>query len=321
MTLEDSNNKSEKNKPVSKEEKSIDESLVSVYVDVNSNQILKSSFEEKSWEKSKAIVQKFSPVPWFVWTLSNYIFSRQLKGKKVPEGAYFGFKSLLLNAASDKVLGIGQEVKEHRKAASILTPDVFGSTVIIYSISRKLKSQENYKFIIPLLEDAYLRAQIGFFLGKLDDDFGAGKAMLAGFAGRLGILVLIAQGTTEQATKSLEKLANSESINEVGKSVYGCEPLHVSAFTLTASGMGKDAAFGVVNFGCGLKLIASDTLIQKKWQILMFIIEKIRFGKASEVSPEYLAELKSNLTMEDLIELEEVTKEIQKDSGSWKWMQ
>lgn len=250
----------------------------------------------KSWQHARTLVTQFRPVPMFIWRLSNFVFGKPGHINKVSEGLVFGLRRLLFAAASDPVLGSGAKINSVHKALEVLPSDVVAATAVIHAISRRLASRQFERIWRPILDDAVLRAQIGYFIGRENRNFGAGRGMLAGFAGRCGLAILISSGDLEQARKALEMLATGAEIRAVGMSLYGCDPLQISAMTLSASGCGRDAAYGTVSYSASLSLptVAEDDIAlesQQAWHSAFLITEFIRtarFDKIPQSSWEHL---------------------------------
>jgi hypothetical protein len=247
----------------------------------------------KSWERARSVIEEFKPVPWFIWRLSNYVLGTSGQINKASEGLVFGLRRLLFAAASDSVLGVGEKVNSVHRALAVLEPDVLAASAVIHAVCRRLSTRQFERIWRPILDDALLRAQIGFFVGSQQADFGAGRGMLAGFAGRCGLAILIAGGELEQARNALEMLATGAEIKQVGLSIYGCDPLQVSAMTLSASGCGRDSAFGTVAYSAAGKLgnAVSLTAPQVSWQAAFMVTECIRVGKIEDVPEEHWSAL------------------------------
>ncbi len=237
----------------------------------------------QSWEKARVIVNDFRPVPWFIWRLSNFVLGRPGQVKEIPEGLVFGLRRLLFAAASDSVLGTGSKISDARKALQILPADIVAAAAVIHAVCRRLASREFERIWRPILDDALLRARIGYMTGMLDPAFGSGRGMLAGFSGRCGLCILIAAGDLDQARKSLEMLASGSEIGEVGLRIYGCEPLQVSAMVLSASGCGRDAALGIAAFSTRAAGSAQQSSEEKKWLAALSLCEALRQFKGEEV--------------------------------------
>lgn len=242
--------------------------------------------EAETLSRARALVEKFQPVPWFIWRLSNFVFGKSGKINKISEGLVLGLRRLLFAAASDSVLGVGRKVNNVREALSVLPPDVIAAVSVMYAVNRRLSSRPHERIWKPILDDALLRAQIGYILAQNVTSFGPGRAMLAGFAGRVGLAIQIASGELDQARRSLELLATGAELGEVGLKLYGCEPLQVSAMTLSAGGCGRDAAFGTIGWSVKARRSRAQTDDQRRWLASFAIIEGVRLGKGDAVEPE-----------------------------------
>ncbi len=243
----------------------------------------------KSWQRAREVVTAFRPVPWFIWRIGNFMFGRPgSNNKEISDGMVFGLRRLMFAAASDENLGCGEKVNDMRKAVKIVKPDIIAAISVIHAVSKRLASHQFERIWKPMLEDALLRAKVGWMIGQLDDRFGAGRTMLAGFAGRSGLAVLIATGTLEQARAALEMLSVGSSIKDVGLQLYGCEPLQVSAMLLSAAGCGRDAPYGTASYASGKEMeINKDNLQQARWLAAFTLCEHIRTGTHQEIPEAY----------------------------------
>jgi hypothetical protein len=278
--------------------------------------------KEVSFERAKSLVQEFEPVPWFIWRLSNFVFGKSGKPTKASEGLTLGLKKLLLAAASDRVLGKAGDITTTREAYKVLRSDVIAAASVIQAISRKLKTKNNEKLWQPILDDAIIRAHIGFFVGQLNSDFSPGRGMLAGFAGRIGLVVLLATGSQMDAEQAMRLLADGKTLREVGEKIYGIDPLQISALILSASGCGKDASFGTMSYA---NLSANETVNiessfeQQQWLAAFAITEAVR-TQCLETIRESLWSVLGFRTQSDKDDLEELVKILIRKGHGWDWM-
>ena len=279
--------------------------------------------KQKSWLRSRELIESFQPVPWFIWRLSNFVFSNPESNQRITEGLVFGLRRLIFAAASDPVLGAGEKINRVRKALQVLPGDVVAAVSVIHAISRRIQSHDHERIWRPILDDALLRCRIGCALGELSPTFGRGRGMLSGFAGRAGLVVLISSGTLEQARKSLELLATGTDTSKVGLEVYGCDPIQVSAMLLSASGCGRDAAFGTVSYSLFDPKNPSEiepqvAQEQFNWLAAFAIIENIRTNKPGDI-PEVFWEALS-FSPEKRETLLENSKLIVRRGHGWQWL-
>lgn len=169
------------------------------------------------------------------------------------------------------------------------------------------------------MDDALLRCEIGYLVGERVPTFGAGRGMLAGFAGRCGLAILIACGTLDQARKALELLAGGSEIKNVGLNVYGCDPLQVSAMTLSAAGCGRDAAFGTVRYASPEAMLLTENQEQFQWLSAFTVVEKVRIGREREVDEKYWEALGFVLG-QDRGDLVEVAESLARKGHSFSWI-
>jgi hypothetical protein len=274
---------------------------------------------EESWHRAREMVALFKPVPWFVWRLANFVFGQVKPLDRLPEGFVLGLRRLVFAAASDPVLGQGKKVNDVRKALGMLRPDVIAAISVIHAVCRRLSGKQFERIWRPILDDAIIRAQVGYLVGEQQRDFGPGRGMLAGFAGRVGLVITIAEGELEQARGAMELLAAGTSISEVGLRVYDCDPLQVSALTLSAAGCGRDAAFGTVSYASpsSLEIIENDW--QLVWLAAFSVTEALRTGGLNRVAPELWQALgfKSQAQREETYE---VIRPILRRGHGWNWL-
>ncbi|MBX7138675.1 MAG: hypothetical protein K1X83_11895 [Oligoflexia bacterium] len=241
----------------------------------------------KAWEISRRVVEGFKPVPWFIWRLSNFVLGKSGQVAEASEGLVFGMRRLLFAAASDSLLGAGEKVNDVRNALKVVKPDVIAAVSVIHAVCRRLSSRPFERIWRPIVEDALLRARIGYYVGERSASFGAGRGMLAGFSGRSGLAILISSGELEQARQTLEMLATGALIRDVGYGVYRCDPLQVSAMTLSAAGCGRDAAFGTVSYASDDPWAVAANDEQLRWLAAFSLCEAIRMGQVKEIDPKY----------------------------------
>jgi len=275
--------------------------------------------QARYWINARQVVEDFCPVPWFIWRLSNFVFSSSEYPEEIPDGLVFGLRRLMFAAASDPVLGAGEKINNVREALRILPPDVIAAVSVIHAICRRLSKKPHERIWRPILDDALLRARIGFDVGLIEPHFGPGKGMLAGFAGRVGLAILIASGEIEDARTALEMLASGDEINKVGLSIYSSDPLQISAMVLSACGCNRDAAFGTVSYASKdpLKIVDSDE--QMRWLASFTVTEAIRMGEADKIDPKFW-ECLSYSSEEDKEELLTSAKVIIRRGHGWNWL-
>ena len=136
--------------------------------------------KSKSWKVARDIVENFNPVPSLCWRLANFVFNGDTNSniKELPEGFVLGLKKLILKAANDDTIGIGVNISTVKEALQILPPDVVAACVVIHSICRKLQQKDYERIWKPMLDDAVVRARIGYMLGIYDPRFGCGRPFL-----------------------------------------------------------------------------------------------------------------------------------------------
>jgi hypothetical protein len=264
-------------------------------------------------------VAQLVPVPPFIWRIVNYSIGRPSKINKLSDGSLFGLKKLVGNIGKDKVIGRGSSLLTTRAVIEDVSSDVIAATALIHALARRLQTKDFQAVWGPILDDALLRAQIGYFVGTMREDFGPGRGMLAGFAGRIGLAVLIAMGTSDQAQAAITQLASGRKIEEVALELYRSEPLHVAAMILAAAGCGADAVFGVATFGFSASVHQNLDRPTKQWLAALIITERIRFGEEASLDEATWA----RMGYEDASErgeLAEIVTTLKRRGHGWNWM-
>jgi hypothetical protein len=239
--------------------------------------------ETASWQLASELITNFQPVPWFIWRLTNFVFSPGVK-RDLPEGFVLGLRRLLFATASDELFGSGEKVNSLKESLKILSPEMVGSVSAIHSVCRKLSSKSLERFWRPALDEALLRSRIGYLTGLHQPDFGGGRGLLAGFVSRIGLAVLIASGDEERAQAVFEDVSIGNDLGQVSRQLYGCHPLHVGGMLLSAIGCGGNACFGLVAFLSANPLEIISNFEQRQWLASLTIIEAIRNDSISEVA-------------------------------------
>jgi len=283
------------------------------------NQSSFSRSQEASLQLAKEKIGNFQPVPPFIWRIANYTFGRPGRINKLSDGNLFGLKKLVLNIGRDRVLGKGSSVTTTRSVLDMVPSDVIAATAVIHALGRRLQSREFQAVWGPILDDALMRAHIGYFVGTMCEDFGPGRGMLAGFSGRIGLALLIALGDAEQAQSSISLLAAGRNIEEVALDLYGCEPLHMAAMTLSASGCGRESVLGIASFTMSPKVKAGLSRGQRRWLAALTVTEKMRAGEGDAVD-EAAWDLMGYDDHEERGELAEIVNTLKRRGHGWNWM-
>jgi hypothetical protein len=272
-----------------------------------------------TWQRARQIVEDFRPVPWFIWRISNFVFGTPGEIRVIPEGLVFGLRRLLFAAASDSLLGGSEKVTDVATAMRVLPSDVIAAASVIHALCRKLASKHLERMWRPILDDSLIRAQIGHRVGAQNPNFGAGRGMLAGFAGRVGFAILLATGDEQQAQAAMEKLAVGVSARDVGVSIYGCDPIQVSAMTLSAAGCGRDCAFGMVSYAIDRPGCCLANQDQAHWLAAFAITENVRLNTTQQLG-EDTWEFLNFLKLEERTALIDQAKNHIRRGHGWQWM-
>jgi hypothetical protein len=241
------------------------------------------------------------------------------KVNKLSDGNLFGLKKLVLNIGKDRILGKGGNVLTTRAVIDSVPSDVIAAAAVVHALGRRLQTKDYQAVWGPILDDALVRTQIGFFVGTMCDGFGPGRGMLAGLAGRVGLAVLIATGDADQAQASITLLASGRQIENVALDIYGCEPIHVAALILSAAGCGRDAVLGVTAFSMSQAHQRSLKGEQARWLAALAITEHVRAGTMEQV-PEPTWALMGYDNPEVRKELDQIITTLKRRGHGWNWM-
>jgi hypothetical protein len=269
---------------------------------------------------ARRIVLEFQPAPQFIWRVVNFCLARPGRVNKLNDGQLFGLKTLLLNLGADPVLGKSGSPRNIRDVAESVPSDVIAAVSAIHAVCRKLKSRDFHAVWGPILDDALIRALLGFYVGQMNESFGPGRGMLAGFSGRAGLAVLVATGTTGQAQDAIALLSSGRSIQDVARELYGTDPLEVAAMILSACGLGKDAVLGVAGYAAGVSArIRSLTNEQRRWLAALTVTDVARMGSLSDV-PEELWSILGYDSREERQELGEIANTLKRRGHGLAWV-
>ena len=105
----------------------------------------------------------------------------------------------------------------------------------------------------------------------------------------------------------------------MGLDVYGCDPLQISAMMLSASGCGRDAGFGTVNYASREKMETLENEEQRAWRAAYTICEKVRVGRPEEVEQSYWALLRYE-EVEPRAHLSDMAKLLVRTGTNWNWL-
>jgi len=275
-----------------------------------------------SFDAAKQIIQELEPIPWFVWRLSNYVLGKSGRPIKAGQGLVLGLNKLLLAAAADRVLGTADPIKTAREAHKVLRSDVIVAASIIQAVSKRLKTKNNELLWSPLLEEALTRAHVGFFVGQLNSDFSPGRGMLAGFASKVGFIILLASGGQHDAEKALGLVQEGQSMRAVCLKIYRTDPMQVSALLLSACGCGKDSSFGTMAYGSyqAAEIVTNNgTYEQQQWLAAYVLIEAAITKQLQGVDELYWKALSFG-EQSDRDELAELVNIMLAKGHGWEWM-
>lgn len=282
---------------------------------------LESSAQDQGWQNAAAIVEKVKPVPWLLWVQIRAVYGNTSQAAAPSAQAFSNVTNLILKAAEDPNLKRGKSEKKEAlsltQAVEEIGVDVAASVCLLHAICRRVATGVSERVWRPIVDDALLRASIGYVVGECAPEFGPGRGMLAGFAGRCGLAVQIASGSLDDAQQALSGLAAGVEIGEVCRDVYGCDPLQVTALSLIAGGCSRDIAMGIAAYNSSDKKVLPGTE-QYLWLKLFTVIEEIRMGFQGNVTEEDWAVLEIPAGVQ--VEIAQRTRKIQRRGHGLRWI-
>jgi hypothetical protein len=275
---------------------------------------------EESYGRAREIVKSVRPVPQIIWRICSFTVGRPNNINHLSDGMLFGLKRLVMAIGGDETLGsrLGK-LSSVREVVETVPSDVVAAATVMHAACRRLQTKDLRAVWGPVLDDAILRAHIGFYVGLMCESFGAGRGMLAGFAGRLGLALLIAQGTPEQAGSAMRGLAAGRQVDEITLEVYGAASLHVAGMALMAAGCGRDALIGIGAFGMSRahqKLMHPDS---RPWFAGFSIVENLRSETMENISEEMWNQL-GIAKPSARTELRETATMLAATGHRWEWL-
>ena len=271
----------------------------------------------RSWMIANKLVDEFDPVSWSLWRLIGFIMSRGMRINAPPDGMLMGYLKFLKRVGADPILGTEQELRTNGLAAKHLKPDIIAGALFAHSLSCRLNSRPLKKIWAGMLDDSLLRACIGVELGKYRPDFGLGRCFVAGLAGRVGLITLIATGSHQQAARTLQSLARGGEIVATGLGVYSTDPFQVMAQILLRGGFGIDAAVGVLSFGHDAFVPSNQ--VQLTWRSVSRVIDTARNGTYGRLTSQDWEQVRL-LDPELREDFKDATKLILRKGHGWIWI-
>lgn len=273
---------------------------------------------KNSWAAAKRMVYDFRPVAGYLWRIVHAVLGQTEKLGKPDPIAFDTMTPLLRVASGDLVLtGTQTEAESRDEAIKKIGFDTAAAICVIHGVCRRVGAAAPERIWRPIIDDALLRANIGFLIGGQISHFGKGRGLLAGFCGRAGLAVQIAASDLNRSQKALEGLAAGMDIRVVGLNNFGCDPLQVSAIMLASAGVSTEAALGVAAFsndGRGL----TPKGMQQLWYAVFVITEHLRMNEPERIDPKHWR----TIGYDDLLrkELEVKVKSLLKKGHRWDWV-
>ncbi len=271
-----------------------------------------------SWEKASRIVRDYKPVSPYLWRIVHAVLGKPEKIGKPDPIMFDAMRKLVQLAARDPKLGAKKEERMTLDVAvKAIGYDTAAALCVLHGVCRRISTTLIERIWVPIIDDALLRAQIGSQIGGYCPAFGKGRGLLAGFCGRAGLAVQIAAADMTRAQRALESLAAGMDIRVAGLSIYGCDPLQVSAMMLASAGVSAEAAFGVAGFSENGRGITPKTP-SYLWLSTFSATEYLRMDEEKRIDERYWRALGINDATRAEIRTD-VQKILRKGHG-WDWL-
>lgn len=274
----------------------------------------------RSWRIAASMVNRYRPVPQLVWPIVHAVYGRSGEIGEPDPLMFSTVSQLIIRASADRTLhpdSLDAKSISLPEAIRTIGTDVAAAICLIHAICRRVSNTVSERVSRPILDDALLRAHIGFYVGRLSRSCGPGRGLIAGFAGRCGLAVQIAAGDTEQAGRALTGMASGQEMSEICNNVYGCDPLEVAALSFISGGCCRDIAFGISSYSKKGKEQLLDSE-QKKWLALFTVIEGSRMGQGAQLDGELWETLGYDAARKE--ELGALIVKAQRRGHGWQWI-
>lgn len=274
--------------------------------------------QKDSWSVASRTVRDYKPVSGYLWRIVHAVLGRGEKTGSPDPMIFDALRPLIFEAAADLRLGNpSSKVSTLDDAVGTLGIDTAAAVCVVYGVCRRISATLSERLWRPIIDDALIRASIGYIIGQKVTDFGRGRGMLAGFSGRAGLAIQIAASDIQKAQRALEGLASGQPMKDVGTTIYGCDPLQVSAIMLASAGVSPDAAFGVAAYSNKGKNINPKS-ISNIWLSVFTIAEQLRVSEADLIDPKYWRFL--GLEQSDQSEIRSKVDLILRKGHNWEWL-
>ena len=135
-----------------------------------------------SWSVAGSLIARFRPIPLVVWRIVRAVYGRSGRITQAHPLTFIGLERVLYRAAVDETLAVTtlddilSRVEQSESAAmrdvvETLGIDVAAALCLIHAVCRRVAQSPLEPIWRPILDDALLRAQIGFHLGGFIDGF------------------------------------------------------------------------------------------------------------------------------------------------------
>jgi hypothetical protein len=233
----------------------------------------------KSWVTAEEILDKFQITPFSVKRIANLSLGCNDRIFVPPATLFLGHELALKWLQFDEHISAEKDLSTCSDIKSLIDncgADVVVVCLVIHSICRGLAKQPLRRIWSAMLDDALIRARIGYLVASNRECFGAGRGMLVGLISRIGLAILLATGGQQRATKTLKLLAEGRLVKEATYSCYGCDSLYLSALILLNYGLGQDATLGILSYGSSYFKPVNE--YQEDWHDCFIIVEMAKMG-------------------------------------------
>ena len=287
---------------------------------VSDNSIPASS--ERSWIRAREILESCEPVISPIRRICETTIGDSTKIYPILEGAIIPLRNIVVACGQDSILAAGATGERARLSArevlKSIPSDVIAAALVLHSVSRRVSSRHLEAIWRTFLYEALNRAAIGYAVGRGSPDFGAGRAMLAGFSSRAGLAMIVADGSEEQASRLLERLRNGISIRDACLVIYQVDPVHVGAQVVLAAGCGPSACMGIR--GCAdFQPRPPEDEAELLWWGTHLLIDQLATRELQKISDILwdIVGIKEESAQKDVFEF---VQSVSRGKHSWSWL-
>jgi hypothetical protein len=281
-----------------------------------------SASSDRSWARAREILESCEPVIPPIRRICETTIGDLSKINPIREGAIIPLRKIVLACGQDSILASGAAGDRARASArevlETIPSDVIAAALVLHSVSRRVSNRHLEAIWGTFLDEALNRAAIGYAVGRGSPEFGAGRAMLAGFSSRAGLAMIVAHGSEEQAARLLQGLRNGATLRDTCLIVYQVDPVHVGALVVLAAGCGPSACMGIR--GCAdFQPRPPEDEAELLWWGTHLLIDQLATRELQKISPILwdIVGIKEESAQKDVFDF---VQSVSRGEHSWSWL-